>query len=674
MLRHSHLASIARAGRQWGANGAVLKRNFADKPSIRISRQPVLPGSASSDTNQPLPQGPVRTSPSSAVMTPRPSVQTANVPRVPDPIATSKVEMTPPNAAGAPPKPTISSTPPPPPPAKKPRRIIRKFLTTLIILSALGFGGGVYYSRINDTFHDFFTEYVPYGEEAVLYLEERDFRQRFSGITSRPSKPRDTGNTVTIPSRSGVSPKIAEVDQTQGGPKTSEALKEPHGVPNKEKVAAVEKVKKEDVVKPVGKKEKPTKKRASKKTEEKESSKKESSGKKRAPEVNEPSVFPTEIAPLEPIKLNDPTDPIIADLAKVINEIIGVINQDAKNLKENVKFASTLDKSKREIIKAGERIMALKQETMKSADEKIQQIHREFDGAAQDLIIRLQGEMQDHETRWQSEFESERQKLQDAFESRLKAEVEKQEELNAQKLENKLLEQAFALQKHFVSEIKSRVEEEREGRLGKLSELTAEITELEQLSSEWNKVLEANLKTQHLHIAVEAVRAKLEESNTIPRPFVRELAALKEIAAGDAVVDAAIASINPLAYQKGIPSSAQLIDRFRRVAGEVRKASLLPDDAGIASHASSLVLSKLMFRKSGGGMPDGNDVESVLARTEMLLEEGDLDNAAREMTTLRGWAARLSSDWLAEARKVLEVRQALDVVAAEARLESLRIE
>lgn len=45
----------------------------------------------------------------------------------------------------------------------------------------------------------------------------------------------------------------------------------------------------------------------------------------------------------------------------------------------------------------------------------------------------------------------------------------------------------------------------------------------------------------------------------------------------------------------------------------------------------------------------------------MLLEEGNLDDAAREMASLNGWAGRLSSDWLSEARKVLEVRQALDV-------------
>jgi MICOS complex subunit MIC60 len=117
--------------------------------------------------------------------------------------------------------------------------------------------------------------------------------------------------------------------------------------------------------------------------------------------------------------------------------------------------------------------------------------------------------------------------------------------------------------------------------------------------------------------------------------------------------------MNPTAYQRGIPSPAQLIDRFRRVSSEVRKASLLPENAGIASHAASLVLSKVMFKKQG--QPQGGDVESVLTRTETLLEEGDLDGAAREMNTLHGWAGALSKDWLQECRKVLEVRQALDV-------------
>jgi len=148
--------------------------------------------------------------------------------------------------------------------------------------------------------------------------------------------------------------------------------------------------------------------------------------------------------------------------------------------------------------------------------------------------------------------------------------------------------------------------------------------------------------------------------------------AVKELASDDPVVAAAIASINPTAYQRGIPSLAQIVDRFRRVANEVRKASLLPEDAGIASHAASFLLSKFMFKKPG--LADGDGVESILTRTENYLEEGNLDEAAREMNTLQGWAKLLSKDWLADVRRVLEVRQALEVIEAEARLRCLQVE
>jgi mitofilin len=41
---------------------------------------------------------------------------------------------------------------------------------------------------------------------------------------------------------------------------------------------------------------------------------------------------------------------------------------------------------------------------------------------------------------------------------------------------------------------------------------------------------------------------------------------------------------------------------------------------------------------------------------------------------LQGWAKVLSKDWLGECRRVLEVRQALDVIATEARLNSLLVD
>jgi mitofilin len=171
-------------------------------------------------------------------------------------------------------------------------------------------------------------------------------------------------------------------------------------------------------------------------------------------------------------------------------------------------------------------------------------------------------------------------------------------------------------------------------------------------------VVDSTLRTQHLQVAVEAVRALLEGAHG-PVPFTAQLAALKELAVANPLVDTAIASVSPIAYQRGIPTIGQLIDRFRRVSTEVRKAALLPEHAGVVSHATSLLLSKFMFRK--GGLPVGEDAESVLTRAEMLLEEGNLEDAVREVNSLTGWAKTLSRDWLGEARRVLEVQQALDV-------------
>lgn len=579
------------------------------------------------------------------------------------PTPPSKIQTSPPTSLGsapAPPPSSNASTPPPPPPPQKPRRTIRKLFATLLFLSLAGFGGGVYYSRLNDNFHDFFTEYIPFGEEAVLYFEERDFRKRFPIIGNKPVS-RDTGNRVTIPSASGVSWRMAE-----GKPHAAEnkgSVGHPESTTDKEKVAAVKDVKKSAppapaaaVVVPAAPAPKapepaPTPNAAD---EPVQPATIVASAPARVPEVNEPSVYTTYVERIDPINIKNAEDPVVQDLVKIMNDIILIVNAD----KAGSKFSPVINTAKSELARVGDKIRALKSAALKEADEKVNSSHEDFDRAAKELIRRLEGEMQQQEARWKDEYEEERAKLQQNYEQRLRAEIERATDVNEQRLRNELLEQAVEMKRKFVAEVKDRVEDERNSRLGKLSDLSKTVDDLEKLTTDWNTVVDSNLKTQHLHVAVEAVRASLENSST-PKPFVRELAALKEISADDPVVDAAIASINPAAYQRGIPSSAQLIDRFRRVAGEVRKASLLPDEAGVASHASSYVLSKLLFKKKG--LATGDDVESILTRTETFLEEGNLDEAAREMNGLNGWAKTLSKDWLGEVRKVLEVQQALDV-------------
>lgn len=613
------------------------------------------------------------------------------------PPSPSKVQTSPPTSLGsAPPvKPTpapAASTPPPPPP-KKSRKLIRKLFLTLLALSLGGFAGGVYYSRVNDNFHDFFTEYIPFGEEAVLFFEERDFRKRFPVLNSKPRN-RELGNRVTVPSSSGVSWKLAE--ETPKAPAATKAAAA--DTTHKEKVESVKGVKKPEyadatapaAAAPLAAAEvKSATEPAVKPTVVDEPTPVVT---KKVPEVNEPSVYTPYVERIDPINIKNANDPVVQDLVKILNDIILVVNAD----KAGSKFSPVIKNARTELSKVGDKVQALKAIAMKEADEKVKASHEDFDRAAKELIRRLESEMHEQEGRWKEEYEEERTKLQQHYEQRLRSEIAHAKDVNEQRLRNELLEQAVEMKRKFVAEVNDRVEEERNSRLGKLTDLSKTVDDLEKLTTGWTDVVDSNLKTQHLHVAVEAVRANLENSRT-PKPFVRELAALKEIAAADPVVDAAIASINPLAYQRGIPTSAQLIDRFRRVAGEVRKASLLPEEAGVASHASSYVLSKLLFKKRG--LAVGDDVESILTRTETFLEEGNLDEAAREMNGLTGWAKTLSRDWLGEARKVLEVQQALDVsfpppffllmdgwmfwsqklifsqvIATEARLQSLRMD
>ncbi|KAM3419361.1 MICOS complex subunit MIC60 [Cercospora zeina] len=639
----------AAASRQWQPQRVQHLWSTAQRAQNTAPPTPdkvVLPGSQSGGAAG-VPQAPVLQSSTPTGTPPIP-------PRVPP--SPADVNAAPPASSTTLGAKTGASSAPPPPPKKKGR--FRRFLLTLLVLSALGYGGGVYYSLINDNFHDFFVEYVPLGEDAVAYFEEREFRKRFPSSASASSRswPQTRGeNKVTIGRQSGISPRVAEVDNSGSdlgsrGRHTS-ALEDNNAKP------------------------------ASKKETTKESTKPE------IPDVSTKSLLkdiskPTNAKPAEKPAANvavpaidhlnapEASEPAVQEAIKLVNGIITAINNTA----DASKYGSVLAEAKDNLNKVIGEIKLAKEKATHDAETEIKNAHIEFDQAAKELVRRLEGEMREQETRWREEYEQEREKLSTSYQQKLSAELDAARKVYEQKKQNELIEQEIALQKKFMETVRAKVEEERNGRLSKLDELSSSVAELEKLNSEWNEVVDATLQTQHLQVALEAVRAKLQESDT-PTPFINELVALKEVSKNNDVVNAAIASINPAAYQRGIPSAAHLIDRFRRVASEVRKASLLPEGAGVASHAASAVLSRLMFqKKSDRGLPEGDDVEATLARTEVLLEEGNLDAAAREMNALKGWAGVLSRDWVGECRRVLEVQQAIDVIAAESRLQSLLVQ
>ncbi|KAI7236095.1 hypothetical protein KC365_g5302, partial [Hortaea werneckii] len=464
MLRSAIARSGARAGRgfaprtQW-----QFRRTFADAPPDRT----VLPGSQSASAAG-VPQAPVL----------------GGNPPPPQQAAASQVPK-------EPPPPPPSSTPP------KPRRRFRKFLLTMFLLTTLGYGGGVWYSLQSDNFHDFFTEFVPYGEDVVAYFEEREFRKRFPVKEYNDNKWQQIRgeNKVTIGRQSGVEPKAAEksssslssANKVQEGakPQPEKAQQTPGAASEREKTQAVESAKKSEDV---------------------------SSAAKAAPAVDH-------------VNIAQATEPVVQNLVNMVNGVIAAVNASPEDAS---KYSSTIQTMKNNVEKVISGISTMKDSAAQEAEQALKNAHTEFDSAAKELVRRLEQELRAQEGKWREEYESERERLSSTYQDRLRAELEAAEKVSEEKNKNALLEQEIALQKAYMQTVADKVEAERNGRLAKIDALSESVGELDKLTGEWNQVLDATLRTQHLQIAVEAVRAKVLESE-YPTPFLNELVALKEV-------------------------------------------------------------------------------------------------------------------------------------------------
>lgn len=603
--------------------------------------------------------------------------------------ATLQKDLAPSSSAYVPSGVAPPSTPPP-----RKRHRFRRFMYILTLLAGVTYAGGTYFALENDTFHDYFTEYIPGGEDAVLFFEERQFRQRFpqaARLNNRPtSSSGDSGLRVTIPKKSGVTWKVSQESRSPAdSPSTTEEITKPLPTGNRERddprkiepIPTVISEVKSDLEKSGGFRAEPQPAKSSQTVEVPDPIKKEHASslthnplpvlRNEEPPVSLPPRF-NPIRPIDPINVPDATEPLVQDIVKSLNGIITIINADASQSAYN----PVVDQAKEQVARIGDTIKELHRTATEKAELESRKISEDSKAAAALLVQRFSEAEKEQEAQWREELAGEIERISRDYEVKLENALTKERDTSRKQQDNSMLEQALKLKHAFISQVKDAVEHERSGRLAKMGELTESVKELELLTGKWASVVDSNLRTQHLQVAVEGLRNATEKMDT-PRPFIHELVAVKTLGEADEVIDAAVDCIQPSSYHRGVPTINMLITRFRGVATEIRKAALLPEDSGLASHAVGTLLGKLMLSSNpsgvssrgslsdagagGQGEPIGEDVDSILRRAEIRLEEGDLEEAAREINNLRGWAGRLGKDWVKDVRRVCEVRDVVDV-------------
>ena len=183
------------------------------------------------------------------------------------------------------------------------------------------------------------------------------------------------------------------------------------------------------------------------------------------------------------------------------------------------------------------------------ADSQIQSQAQYFAKLHQDLKAAVLKERNAMANEWMTAFDGERDLLQERYNERLSEELKKQGEVNDQRLENELLEQAIALRRRWMRELQSQVETERGGRLGKLANLEKALGELTGLHQDSHNIFSKGEKAKKTAIAVQALKdAALNRGGG----FIAELTALKSVSSNDELIRALISSMDPEAYSKGI--------------------------------------------------------------------------------------------------------------------------
>jgi mitofilin len=161
------------------------------------------------------------------------------------------------------------------------------------------------------------------------------------------------------------------------------------------------------------------------------------------------------------------------------------------------------------------------------------------------------------------------------------------------------------------------------------------------------------------------------------KPLGPELEAIKAAAAvpGDSeLISTIIATVPETAISRGVWTEAALVERFSRVRSIARRVAFIDDAGGsLFRYLLSYMMSVFVVRHSAAAVPDDAEIAIadltpfvLLDRASSALDRGDLEQAVRYVNQLTGEPRRVASDWLREARLLLETRLAADALITHA--------
>jgi mitofilin len=270
------------------------------------------------------------------------------------------------------------------------------------------------------------------------------------------------------------------------------------------------------------------------------------------------------------------------------------------------------------------------------------------------------------------------------FERELRNQLARQAAAHSDHLAEVLRVQKREMQAAFDVHLATRIDEERSLFQKYIFGWIARMRGIDKALSNRTELESKARHAQELWVACQALQSLIttagsyNDDDAIPyesqmKPLGPELSAVTAAAchADEPFITSMVASIPSLAVSRGVWTEESLIARFDRVSRAARHVAFVSESGrpSLFRYAASYVLSMFILRQ-----PVADDTQEIdptemtpfalLDRASRSLEHGNLEQALRYVNQLTGEPRRVASDWIAEARLLLETRQAADVLLA----------
>ena len=155
------------------------------------------------------------------------------------------------------------------------------------------------------------------------------------------------------------------------------------------------------------------------------------------------------------------------------------------------------------------------------------------------------------------------------------------------------------------------------------------------------------------------------------KPLLDEFIAILDAGANHPFVNSVLEAVPDLAMERGVCTAQELRQRFKKVHRLCRRVAMIDESGGtlykyVVSYLQSLFIFHVPLTDSDQVDLSELDVFAILDHAKYHLEQGDLETALRFMNQLTGEPRKVASDWINEARLLLETQRIADALLAHA--------